>query len=282
MAKSLERFRHLSSTPADAIRWACILEATAPKVGNVYPGQSFGDLSYNDFITAAEIVSQELTHDNALLSQRMLASVQRTVESVGNNVNLGIVLLLGPLVAADIGRDSNDWKSSIAGVLGGFGPADGQYVFQAILAASPGGLGRVESNDVQSTCGPVDIVQAMTQAADRDRIARQYATGFTDLIENVVPVVRDAIDSTGDLLTGIARAHFLLLASEPDSLIARKCGHPFAVQVRDRAAQVNINDWQQVQRFDRWLRNAGNKRNPGTTADLIAASLYFILRSDDD
>ncbi len=282
MAKSLERFRHLASTPAGAIRWACILEATAPKVGNVYPGQSFADLNYDDFITAAEVVSQTLTTDNVAMSQRMFAAIQRTVELVGNNVNLGIVLLLGPLVAADFGRVSSDWKVSIARVLGGFGPTDGQYIFQAILAASPGGLGRVQANDVQTTCGPVDILQAMAQAADRDRIARQYATGFADLIENIVPVVRGAIESTGDLLTGIATAHLLLLASDPDSLIARKCGHPFAVQVRDRASQININDWQQVQRFDRWLRSDGNKRHPGTTADLIAASLYLILRSDDE
>ncbi len=41
MADTLGRLRELSGTPKDAIRWACVLEATAPKVGNVYPGQSF-------------------------------------------------------------------------------------------------------------------------------------------------------------------------------------------------------------------------------------------------
>ena len=282
MADSLIRIRELSSTPADAIRWACGLEATAPKVGTVYPGRSFDDLTHADFVTAAQIISHELTSGEASISRRMLTSVQRTVETVGNNVNLGIVLLLGPLVAADSLRDSGQWKGPIATVLHGLGETDGQNVYQAILAASPGGLGSVESNDVHSSCGPVKIVEAMTQAADRDRIARQYATEYDDLLKNVVPVVRNSIQSSDDILAGISHAHLQLLASEPDSLIARKCGRDFAIQVRDRAAEININDHEQIERFDRWLRSDGHRRNPGTTADLIAASLYLILRSNDE
>jgi len=30
--------------------------------------------------------------------------------------------------------------------------------------------------------------------------------------------------------------------------------------------------------FDFWLRSDGHRRNPGTTADLIAAALFVLLR----
>lgn len=356
MADPLERLRELSATPIDAIRWACILEATAPKVGNVYPGRSFDDLSYIDFVHAAEIACRQLTAEDESMSQRMFNAVQWTKNKVGTNVNLGIVLLLGPLVAADVDRGNevvgnkvsdpeasvspkdslslqqirafrsgegrlekpslaairhggpwsaseppasgrviqpahattfisrtlfDDWLPAIENFLGSLTENDGQNIFRAIAAASPGGLGQVESNDVCTTIGPVNIIEAMKQAADRDRIARQYATGFADLVQNVLPVVESAISQCGDVLRGISTAHLRLLASAPDSLIARKCGIDFAVQVRDRAAQIDIVDDAAVERFDQWLRKDGRRRNPGTTADLIAASLYLILRSSE-
>ncbi len=203
----------------------------------------------------------------------------RQLKSIGTNVNLGILLLLGPLVEADLSGSSAGWPAAIRNVLRSLDDEGGKQIFSAIATATPGGLGSVESNDVNTTTGPVDIVRAMAQAADRDRIALQYATNFDDLITNVIPIVRDSILASGDILTGVSRAHLRLLAIEPDSLIARKCGSDFALQVRDRAAKINIDDQDQIERFDQWLRADGHRRNPGTTADLIAASLYIILRT---
>jgi triphosphoribosyl-dephospho-CoA synthase len=38
--------------------------------------------------------------------------------------------------------------------------------------------------------------------------------------------------------------------------------------------------WRAVSDLDFWLRSDGNRRNPGTTADLIAAALFAGLRDD--
>ncbi|MFM7114547.1 MAG: triphosphoribosyl-dephospho-CoA synthase, partial [Planctomycetota bacterium] len=35
--------------------------------------------------------------------------------------------------------------------------------------------------------------------------------------------------------------------------------------------------WKALSRFDAWLREPGTKRNPGTTADLVGATLYVAL-----
>ena len=57
MCSALSRLRGHVRTTADAIRWACLLDATAPKAGNVYPGCPFADLTYAHFVTAAEITA---------------------------------------------------------------------------------------------------------------------------------------------------------------------------------------------------------------------------------
>jgi len=280
MADPLSCYRTLARCPADAIRWACVLEATAPKAGNVYPGRPFDNLVYSDFMIAAEITAALLDDENLPPSTRMLEAVQQSCRAVGSNANLGIVLLLGPLAAADPLAKTQGWLAAIKQTLSEFQPDDGQLIYRAIMAAAPGGLGNVPADDVRSTSGPTDIVAAMRRSADRDRIARQYATGYADLFDNILPVVESSIHQTGDLLTGIAAAQLRLLASEVDSLIARKNGIQVAEEVRYRAAAVNIDNPGSVEDFDRWLRRDGNRLNPGTTADLIAASLYLLLRGD--
>lgn len=279
MPDVLDSYRALAGNPAEAIRWACLLEATAPKAGNVYPGRPFADLTFADFVAAAEITARWLARDGTPMSQRMLGAVQETRAQTGSNVNLGIVLLLGPLVAADQRQRSIGWRPAVAEVLGSWQPADGQRIFEAIFAAAPGGLGSAAEYDIQNTRGPVDVVAAMTLAADRDRVARQYATGYADLFDNIVPRVEESIREVGDVLLGIRNAQLRLLAAAADSLIERKNGPRAAEEVRRRAAAVTLADPASIEQFDRDLRRDGNRWNPGTTADLIVASLYAMLRT---
>jgi triphosphoribosyl-dephospho-CoA synthase len=71
----------------------------------------------------------------------------------------------------------------------------------------------------------------------------------------------------------------------PDSLIERKCGREVARHAAALAGQVlqmgqpHDEDYlQALADFDFWLRADGNRRNPGTTADMIGASLFVCLR----
>lgn len=287
MTKSLRSVQRLISKPADAVRWASILEATAPKAGNVYPGMPFGDLTFLDFAAAAEIAAKHLSDDKERFSRRVLQAVEETRQLTKTNVNLGILLLLGPLVAADelaqrVGggkRNAKDWLEAIRIVLDSLDGQDGQNLFRAIQIAGAGGLGEVESMDIAAIYGEVDVLEAMKLAEDRDRVAKQYSTGFVDLIDHVLPVVWHCIDRSGDLLEGISRAHLQLLRDDVDSLIARKNGIEVARKVQRRAAKVNPDDPDSVQRFDQSLRGSSHELNPGTTADLIAGSLYILLRT---
>ena len=69
------------------------------------------------------------------------------------------------------------------------------------------------------------------------------------------------------------------MSRESDSLIARKNGKDVAEAVRHRVHGVDLGNIQDWVALDRELRKQGNQLNPGTTADLIAAGLFVLLRS---
>jgi triphosphoribosyl-dephospho-CoA synthase len=83
----------------------------------------------------------------------------------------------------------------------------------------------------------------------------------------------------------IVHVHLQTMHRHPDSLIARKCGQPAAVAAAARAGAVlasgppESDEYQDaLADLDFWLRSDGHRRNPGTTADLIAAGLFAALR----
>jgi triphosphoribosyl-dephospho-CoA synthase len=132
---------------------------------------------------------------------------------------------------------------------------------------------------------PADLLEAMRSAQHRDRVARQYATGFQDVFERVVPWLEAGRTAGWALTTTIVHTHVRLLAEYPDSLITRKCGDSVALQAQaraeraitagqpgDEAYELAVGD------LDFWLRCDGHRRNPGTTADLITAGLFVGLR----
>ena len=104
-------------------------------------------------------------------------------------------------------------------------------------------------------------------------------SGFRELILDITPVLSDSISTTGDVLRGICDAQIRLLAKTPDTLIARKNGMQVAHEVQNRAKSVDPSDVTQVDSLDEYLRSDGHQLNPGTTADLLAAALYLLLRT---
>ena len=135
-----------------------------------------------------------------------------------------------------------------------------------------------------ATAPPPDLLWAMQLAADRDWIARQYATGFCDLLQTAVPILAEWRPASGWELR-VLHLHLELMARWPDTLIARKCGREVAEESARRARQVLDSGWpdspggrRAFDEFDAWLRVDGHRRNPGTTADAVAATLFAAMR----
>jgi triphosphoribosyl-dephospho-CoA synthase len=285
MGNAFSEIAGSAKSPSAAVLAACTLEASAPKAGNVTPEHSFSDLQYNDFLTAATIAADAFANQDTRVCQRTLAAVRETTARLQTNVNLGILLLLTPIVSADESDSPTSlpsWESSVSDALAKLRPSDSRALLRAIQISSAGGLGEVDQMDVNQLADSdeFDIMSAMRLAASRDRIAKQYAEEFSDFFAYVLPVVSDSLSEASDPLSGIADAHLRLLALDVDSLIARKCGIQVAKDVQSRAKKVDRNDAASRALFDTFLRSQSNRLNPGTTADLIAAALYVILRTE--
>ncbi len=261
---------------------ACLLEVAAPKPGNVHRGADFGDLVLEDFLVSAVAIGPVMDEAmNQPLGKTILAAVEATRRAVGRNTNLGLVLLLAPL--AKVPRHV-PLESGVAQVLASCGPDDARDVYAAIRLAAPGGLGRVDEYDVAGPA-PDDLLAAMRAAADRDIVARQYAENFRQVLGTAAPWLREATARTRNLPEAIVHTHVRLMAEYPDTLIARKCGEAIARESAGRAARVLTagNPGEESYRraladLDFWLRSDGQRRNPGSTADMIAAALFVGLR----
>lgn len=254
---------------------ACILEASAPKPGNVHPGAAFPDLAHADLVAAAVAIAPVFERAaEAPLGRTILAAVTASAAVTRSNANLGIVLAIAPLAAA-----STTNPEAVTTVLARLGPADAGDVWRAIALARPGGLGASDRHDLGGP-PPDDLLEAMRAAAHRDQIARLWATGYADLYRGPVADLRDELAAGRPLEDAIVRAHLRQLAREPDTLIGRRHGGPTAAEVSRRAATVLDGgpEWRAAAaEFDRSLR-LPRRVNPGTTADLVAAALYILLR----
>lgn len=279
----------LARIPTSCPRWgrgwcvaaASILEASAPKAGNVHPGAWFADLRHDDFVAAGLAIAPVFeAAASAPVGASVLAAVEASAAVTRSNANLGIVLAVAPLAALPRGAGSAAQAIGNGGVdqvLAALTPADAAAVWRAIALARPGGLGTSERFDLSGP-PPADLRAAMTHAADRDQIAAVWARGYAGLLAGPVADLAREFAAGAGLADGIARAHVAQLAREPDSLVARRHGRERAADVSRAAAAIRLTDaaWRSaVASFDRDLRSAGI--NPGTTADLIATALYILL-----
>jgi len=272
----------MSLTTGQCATLACLLEVTAPKPGNVHRGADFEDLSFGDFLVAATMIGPPMA---AAASQRVgqtvLESVKTTRAATGTNVNLGMILLLAPLAAVP---HSEPLDGGVQRVLAGLSADDARDVYEAIRLAQPGGLGKAESHDVNDA-PPSDLLVAMSMAADRDLVARQYANGYAEVLGVILPNLKASLVQGLSLPDAIVHLHLQTMSEFPDSLIGRKCGETVARQAADHARYVlsggapgDENYERGLADLDFWLRSDHHRRNPGTTADLIAASLFVALR----
>lgn len=265
-----------------ALRVACLLEATARKPGNVHPGAAFADLTYEHFRLAAEVAAPVVARAGSIgVGRAVKMGVEATRAVAPSNTNLGILLLLAPLAAVPFDQTLT---AGIGKVLDRLTVDDARNVYTAISLARPGGMGQVANQDVAGT--PTGTLRdVMELATERDRIARQYASGFADVLDFALPRLSRWTDFHACWEQAIIQLHLELLAEFPDTLISRKCGAAVAAEASRRARHVLDAGWpgtagaeRQLNSFDDWLRSDGNRRNPGTTADLVAATLFAALR----
>jgi triphosphoribosyl-dephospho-CoA synthase len=160
---------------------------------------------------------------------------------------------------------------------------DAREVYAAIRRAAHGGLGRVDTQDVAGE-PTLTLVEVMRLAADRDSIAREYATGFELTFEAAAPALEAARRDGLSWNDAIVETFLTLLAETPDTHIARRGGAALAADVSARARAAlaaggvrSASGRRAVDEMDRALRGERHRANPGTTADLTAAAIFVVL-----
>ncbi|MBV9741541.1 MAG: triphosphoribosyl-dephospho-CoA synthase [Hyphomicrobiales bacterium] len=269
----------LQASIACAFEAACLDELEAPKPGNVHVLAGGHAMTVEDFKLAARNAAPFIAAMGARIGERISRAVSASVEASGKNINLGIVLLCAPLAAAAETKEP-DLRAALARVLEHLDREDARLAFAAILRASPGGLGEVPRHDVRSP-PTVSLREAMAEAASRDRIARQYDSGFADVFDIGLTSLRRSLARDPEPRLATLAVYLAFLASSPDTHIIRKQGAAAAERV-SRLAQSMLVQIEggirlealtgELMAWDLELKRAGI--NPGTSADLTVATLF--------
>ncbi len=264
---------------------ACRLDVDTPKPGNVSARSPGHGMSAVQFVASACAAADPLTARDASVGARILDAVTRTRETVGCNTNLGIVLLAAPLataldhLAAPLTADR--WHTAVERVLARLSLDDSRVAYRAIALANPGGLGDAPEQSVHAA-PTVGLRDAMTLAAARDSIARQYANGFADVFDSGLAAVRAAPSKAPSVVT--LHVFLTFLGGWPDSHIVRKHGEALAQSVT-LAARAHHAQWLRAfaaspvetaaAPLDAWDADLkAHAINPGTSADLTVATLF--------
>lgn len=259
---------------------ACHAELQALKPGNVHIHGAGHNMDISHFERAAAAAAPFIADPAYGVGRRILGAVSASMAAAGCNTNLGIVLLTVPLaVAAGVSEGPDDLRERLGVVLDGLNLADADQAFRAIVLANPAGLGGAQDGDV-SQPPTMPLGAAMALAADRDRIARAYVTGFDDIFSFALPELYAARRAAQNDAMAVTALHMGLLAAFPDSHIARKHGLAAAVSVQQEAQAMRSlwapaprsETWEALLDLDRSLKARG--LNPGTTADFVVATLF--------
>ena len=273
--------------PREHFLAACALDVAVRKPGNVSAASPGHGMDAALFLDSAAAAQQGLFEPGARVGARIEVAVKATLAVAGCNTNLGIVLLCAPLAAAweraGAGAGTAALHAALQQVLDQLDVDDARAAYRAIAAARPGGLGRADAQDV-AAAPSVTLREAMALAADRDRIARQYARGYDDLFGTGLAALAARGRPGGPALADAATVQALYLAflgRFPDAHIVRKYGLATAQAVTDEAAPwlaraergEPVGDDPAFAAWDESLKARG--LNPGTSADLTVASLFL-------
>lgn len=272
---------------SELYKQACELELQAFKPGNVSVYADGHDMTVTDFRISAEVSAAPLCNPGYSLGEKIFYAVKATREAVTCNTNLGIILLCAPLIQA-MSADYPDTglRQALHKVLTTTTTEDAEWVFKAIMLASPGGLGRSDDQDV-SEKPSVNLAEAMRLASAKDRIALQYVTDYQDVFDFAVSIYYNAASKWGNKSWAAVSVYVDLLSRFPDSHIERKYGDQYTEMVASKMSQLS-NELSETENpehimpllfsLDREFKSRGV--NPGTMADMTVATVLTVFLED--
>jgi triphosphoribosyl-dephospho-CoA synthase len=295
---------------------AGLLEVSGyPKPGNVHRTQDFAETRYEHFLAAAVATAPSYNllaikgfdaleglidwRDIEIGKIILHATMESLKWQTGGNVNLGIILLFAPLAAAGGASlcnndyvDPNKLRKHLSLVINATSSIDSVNVYKAIASAtSPRVLGESMEIDVFDDSSKrkildegLNLLDIFRKCAARDSICSEWVSDFNIVFKIGYPHLKKFLRIYDDINKATVNTFLKILSEQPDSLISRKIGVGVAKQVSARAKDIlevggasSIQGLKMLNEFDIELQKEQGVKNPGTTADLTAASLFILL-----
>lgn len=262
--------------------------SSSPKPGNVDRCHDFSDIGFHHFLASAvssypvfRKAAQGLGRPGALI----LGGVQAwRTWNLSSNTHFGSLVLMIPIaLAAGTASSAVCLEKELAGVLEKTTVQDAVDFYRAFELAGAR-VAEVElfslldKGSENALCqSEKTLHELMKLSMDHDIVAREWATNYRRSFQ----LAERLAEQTGKfgLNDGIVRTFLEALAEVPDSLISAKFGPEKALQVsRQAALALADNTLEKARQMDCDLLD--QDINPGSTADLIAASLFISLLRD--
>jgi triphosphoribosyl-dephospho-CoA synthase len=277
----IDKDKHSLDDLKSAYLFSCKKDIELIKPGNVNLLSSHKDTKAQDYLDSAILSSKELFNQNYSLGKRILESVNVTRSQVNVNTNLGIILLCAPVIQSYIDFNNLDLREGIKKTLSTTSIKDTHDLCAAINISSPGGLGDSDMYDTASYPN-ASIKQIMDYSQEYDRISYQYSHNFSDIFDFIIPKLEFLNQRYESLDISLSLLFIEILAKIPDSHISRKFGDKIAKKTSNNARDLlKILDREHdpdylakaLNNLDYEYKKKGI--NPGTTADLLVASLMI-------
>jgi len=269
---------------------ACMDELQALKPGNVHIFSDGHRMVLDDFLQSAEASALTIALSEISVGERIFNTVKATHLRIGQNTNLGIVLLCAPIVhsalqinlqACDAEQKFDALKNALKSTLNQLSIADAEFTAKAIVLANPAGLSTTQEHDVHET-PKINLLEMMRYAQHVDRIAWQYAHGFEDVFSLGMQSYQAAMTQWENITWATSWVYLNFLCAYLDTHVLRKHGLN-AAQVLQNEAKSMRSQWmaathprfikKQMLAWDTTLKERGI--NPGTSADLTVATLLI-------
>ena len=256
--------------------------SSSPKPGNVDRCHDFSDIGFHHFLTSA--VSAYPVFRKAAKGKGSAGSLIREgvlawqTWNLCSNTHFGSLVLMIPLAIA-AGRPG-ELHFELRDVLEKTTVTDAIDFYSAFEKAKARvvEVDNFSLNDKNWQKALQDsgktLLELMRQSSKHDIVAREWSTNYERSFRLADRMV-EQIERWGQN-DGVVRTFLEALAEVPDSLICAKFGEELAHQVSGLAGEALLDDTLgKARELDRDL--LAQDINPGSTADLIAASLFISL-----
>lgn len=260
-------------TRAQRAQVAMMLEVCAyPKPGNVDRCHDFPHTYLEHFLASIILAYPALVKAESgegSIGSLMLEASILTSRHRGGNTHFGAFILLIPLIrGGDIkGADACIRKTTVE---------DAIAFYQAFAHLEV----RVYENDTEFDIHDPETIQklqnekmtlfdVMSYSSTHDIVAREWMNSFT-----LTKTAADLLFRFENERDAVSRAFIHLLATIPDTFIAKKHGDAAAIQVQRMANEVLSNT---ISLTDLDTFCIENQFNPGSLADIMIAGIYCAI-----